>query len=70
MQAPELLTDEDLLAWDWRADLEADDRSIPWLARKTDRAASTVYLYAYGRRRTPIAWLRAVAAVLRKDVAA
>lgn len=70
MQQPEVLTDTDLTTWDWRADLKADERGIPWLARRTGRAASTVYKYAYGLRPVPIAWLRDVARVLGKDIAA
>lgn len=70
MQLPEVLTDDQLLEWDWRADLKADERGIPWLARQTGRSQSTVYKYAYGERKTPIAWLRDVARVLRKEVAA
>lgn len=70
MSNPEVLTDADLRAWDWRADLKADERGIPWLARQTGKAQSTVYNYAYGFREAPIEWLRDVARVLRKEVAA
>lgn len=44
------------------------ERSIPWLARKTDRAQSTVYAYAYGTIATPLAWLEAAARVLGRAV--
>jgi hypothetical protein len=65
MQSPEVLqTDADLLAWDWRADLDRIERRIPWLARQTSTPARTVYSYAYGQRATSIAWLRKAAAVL------
>lgn len=70
MQLPEVLSDDQLRAWDWRSALDEDERDIPWLARKTGKAQSTVYKYAYGTRTTPIEWLREVARVLRKDVAA
>lgn len=61
---PDELSEDELRAWDWRAALAADDRSIPWLARKTDRSDRTVYSYAYEQRRPPIAWLRSAAQVL------
>jgi hypothetical protein len=60
----------ELRAWDWRAALRADDRTIPWLARQTDRAQRTVYGYAYGTATPPLEWLQAAARVLRKDDAA
>jgi hypothetical protein len=60
----EVFHDEELLAWDWRATLAADERGIPWLARQTRRSQSTVYAYAYGYRRTPVEWLREAARVL------
>lgn len=61
------LDDESLRSWNWRAALKAEERTIPWLARKTDRAQRTVYGYAYKQLPAPIEWLRAVAEVLRKD---
>jgi hypothetical protein len=68
METPELLQDEDLLAWDWRATLRNDERGqmggVPWLARQTRRSQSTVYAYAYGNRRVPVEWLREAARVL------
>lgn len=70
MNPPEVFTDDDLRTWDWRADLKADERGIPWLARQTGKAQSTVYKYAYGLRPIPIEWLRIVARVLRKELAA
>jgi hypothetical protein len=59
-----LRTDEELLAWDWRADLAADERPLTWLARQTGTPERTVYSYAYGQRTTQLAWLRKAAAVL------
>lgn len=70
MQSPERLTDEELRAWDWRTALKADDRSIPWLARQTDRQQNTVYKYAWGKSTPTIEWLREVARILGKEVAA
>jgi hypothetical protein len=59
-----LRTDDELRAWDWRADLHAMERRIPWLARQTGTPQRTVYSYAYGQRATSIEWLRKAAAVL------
>lgn len=70
MNLPEVLPEDDLRTWDWRAALRAEERGIPWLARQTGKSQTTVYSYAYGTRKTPIAWLRAVAVVLGKGVAA
>jgi hypothetical protein len=57
-------TEAELRAWDWRAELKRQDRSIPWLARQTDRADQTVYQYSSGATRPSLAWLRDVARVL------
>jgi hypothetical protein len=54
-----------LRAWDWRADLKADERSIPWLARKTGAPQRTVYAYAYGEVRPPLSWLREAYRILK-----
>jgi hypothetical protein len=71
MSTAELSQDEEeLRAWDWRADLKAQERGIPWLARQTGRSQQTVYLYAWGRVVTPLEWLRNAARVLGKEVAA
>jgi hypothetical protein len=65
---PEVLPDdEQLRSWDWRAALKAEERTMPWLARRTDRAQRTVYAYAYGQLRPPIEWLRAAYAVIVRD---
>lgn len=64
------MTDDELRAWDWRADLKADERTIPWLARQTNRSQNTVYLYSWGKVKPQIEWLREVARILGKDVAA
>ena len=60
----------ELRAWDWRAALKADERSIPWLARRTNKAQRTVYGYARGELVPPLAWLREAAAVLGRKAAA
>ena len=54
-----------LRAWDWRADLKADERSIPWLARKTDTPSSTVYSYSNRTHQPPLEWLRTAYRVLK-----
>jgi hypothetical protein len=56
----------ELRAWDWKADLYADERSIPWLARRTGKAQRTVYGYSRGEIVPPLAWLRDAAAILRR----
>lgn len=53
-----------LRAWDWQAALKADERSIPWLARKTNKSQRSVYAYAYGEARPSLDWLRAAYRVL------
>lgn len=58
--------EQQLRAWDWRADLKADERSIPWLARKTGTSQRTVYSYAYGEVRAPLPWLREAYRVLKR----
>lgn len=64
MDTAEVLpTDEDLRAWDWLKTLKEQDRSVIWLARKTDTVYHRVYRYGYGQT-TPIEWLRKAAAVL------
>lgn len=60
----------ELRAWDWRAALKDDDRTVPWLARKTKRAQTTVYRYSYGTLTPPVEWLREVAVLLGKRAAA
>lgn len=57
-------TDLELRAWDWRAELRRQERTITWLGRHTNRAARTVYAYAYGERDAPLEWLRAAYALL------
>ena len=59
-----------LRAWDWRAALKADERTIPWLAKRTSRAQRTVYGYARGELVAPLDWLREAAAVLGKEAVA
>lgn len=57
-----------LRAWDWKADLRSDERSIPWLARKTGKPQRTVYAYSYGQVRAPLEWLRDAYRVLKGGV--
>lgn len=70
MTYPEVLTDDELRAWDWRADLKAQGRGVPWLARETNRQQNTVYKYAWGKLTPSIEWLRDAARVLGKREAA
>ena len=70
MKLPEVLPDDPLRSWDWRADLRREERGIPWLARQTGKSQTTVYRYAYGTLMAPIAWLHQVARLLGKEVAA
>lgn len=53
-----------LEAWDWVAELERQERSIPWLARRTGRHQNTVYRYSWGRLRAPAEWLAEARRVL------
>jgi hypothetical protein len=69
MQSPETaleneLTEEELRQWDWRSELRRQERSVPWLARQTNRADQTVYQYASGSTRPSLAWLAKVAEIL------
>jgi len=57
-------TDDELLAWDWRASLRHEERSYEWLARRTERSASAVTKYGSGSQIPPVSWLRAAAIVL------
>lgn len=70
LRDPEAATLAELRAWDWRAELERQDRGMTWLARRTDRSVSAVYRYAYGTLTPPESWLRDVARILGKVVAA
>ena len=53
-----------LRAWDWKAELERQERSQAWLGRHTDRATTTIWQYASGRGRPSVGWLRSAARVL------
>jgi hypothetical protein len=59
---------DDLEGWDWHAELKRQERSIPWLARQTDRSQHTVYQYAGGHRPTPVEWLGKAWTVLMDGV--
>lgn len=58
----------DLLAWDWRAALKREERSLSWLARHTERSESAVNKYARGVLTPPLDWLRAAAIALKVEV--
>jgi hypothetical protein len=57
-------SEDDLRSWDWRAELKRQERQVTWLARHTDRAATTVHKYASGEIPTPLSWLREAEIVL------
>jgi hypothetical protein len=63
------LTEAELRSWDWDAELRAQERSIPWLARRTDRGQGTVYSYRSGKMSPSLDWLRSAARVLGKGAA-
>ena len=48
----------------WREVMREQGRKVPWLARQTGRAESTVWGYAYGRNPTPPEWLAKVSELL------
>lgn len=54
----------DLSAWDWKADLKREERSLEWLARRTQRSLHTVNAYSQGRLNPPAAWLSMADVVL------
>lgn len=43
--------------WDWQADLAREERTIPWLARKTGKSQRSLYAYRYGEARPTLEWL-------------
>ena len=53
-----------LREWDWKAELDRQDRSKAWLARQTQTQPRSVYAYAYGEVKAPLKWLRKVAILL------
>jgi hypothetical protein len=58
-----------LRAWDWKAELAAQDRTVIWLARRTDRNYQQVYRFARGDQQPDLDWLKAAALVLSTVVA-
>ena len=64
MNTAELETLDALREWDWEADLKREERTIPWLARKTGKSQRSVYSYRYGQARPPLEWLAAAFRVL------
>ena len=54
-----------LRTWDWLAELALEERSVPWLARKTGKSQRAVYAYKYGQSRPSLEWLRDAYRVLR-----
>lgn len=65
MELPEVTPDSvDLRAWDWRAELRSQERTLTWLARKTNRPKRTVYAYSSGQIPPPLQWLTDAARAL------
>ncbi len=64
------MTVAELRAWDWRSELDRQERGMTWLARKTDRSVSAVYRYSDGSLTPPESWLRDVARLLGVERAA
>lgn len=58
-------TERALRSWDWFADLTLEERTIPWLARKTGKSQRSVYSYKYGEARPSLEWLRDAYRVLK-----
>ena len=63
------LSDHELREWDWLAELRAQERSMPWLARRTGKSDQMVFAYGRGRANPPIEWLRSAALALGKAAA-
>lgn len=55
-----------LRAWDWLADLRADERSVLWLARHTGKSSTQVYAYSRGEITPPLDWLDRAWAVIHE----
>lgn len=49
---------------DWRTVLDAQGRSLRWLALQTDRSPRTVYAYSQGTIKAPADWLAKVSLLL------
>lgn len=58
------MTDDELRAWDWPAELRRQDRTVIWLARRTGTAYRTAYRYRAGDQPPTIEFLRSAAAIL------
>lgn len=58
--------EDQLRAWDWLADLKADERTIPWLARHTGKSTRAIYAYSYGQAKPSVEWLRRAYRVLKE----
>ena len=50
--------------FDWMTELRKQERSILWLARRTNRSRNSVYAYAWGKRKPPASWLQSAAKAL------
>lgn len=59
---------DDLSAWDWKGELKRQERSLEWLARRTQRSTSAVNGYSSGRLTPPLAWLQMARSVLARGM--
>lgn len=57
-------TEQALRAWDWKAELDRQDRTVIWLARQTGRNYQQVYRFAKGDQVPDLAWLKDAALIL------
>lgn len=64
------MTLDELRAWDWRAELDRQERQMTWLARHTNRSVGALYRYSGGSLTPPESWLRDVARLLGVERAA
>jgi hypothetical protein len=54
----------ELRAWDWRTELREQDRTLLWLARRSEVHYQTVYRIARGEQTPTVVQLRAFSDVL------
>lgn len=59
---------DDLSGWDWKAELKRQERSLEWIARRTDRSTSALNAYSQGRVTPPAEWLRSAWIVLARGM--
>ncbi len=62
------IDEAELRAWDWQAELGRQERSLAWLARRTQRSQSALYKFAKGQLTPSVGWLRQAAIALNVTV--